>query len=330
MIKLCRANNVHLFVFPPNCTHLFQPLDVGVFQFFKAAFKVFFTSFLASITLTFHQKQILVWNQSTGAEQIDPYDLPSFTFLPWKVAATSERIKKAFKDCGLFPLDGQLIMEKPELDLAIPFHDPSREPLKEGPAPIRGGQPPLPSLQPLRDLLPTPAHVEDANFSTDDLFSRQLLPYTKHFFEINKKVLAPHLTTFFKDLFATGPAEPAPIFDDPNGPTASRVRIRTIGQTTHDILNTNNPEQSLGSPVSRGKKRGRSSALSLPSGGLLTADEIADKFHQQDLGTFSFPSPQVYFHLVLTIYGRDREESCGQGRGNCRERAKEGPADGGG
>lgn len=40
LIRKCRAKNIHLFCFPPNCTHVLQPLDVGIFGFFKHVFKV--------------------------------------------------------------------------------------------------------------------------------------------------------------------------------------------------------------------------------------------------------------------------------------------------
>jgi hypothetical protein len=40
LIRKCRAKNIHLFCFPPNCTHVLQPLDVGVFDLFKHFFKV--------------------------------------------------------------------------------------------------------------------------------------------------------------------------------------------------------------------------------------------------------------------------------------------------
>lgn len=37
LIELARAHNVHLFCFPPHCTHILQPLDVAVFGPVKAA-----------------------------------------------------------------------------------------------------------------------------------------------------------------------------------------------------------------------------------------------------------------------------------------------------
>ena len=38
VIELARANSIHLLCLPPHTTHFLQPLDVGVFKSFKAAF----------------------------------------------------------------------------------------------------------------------------------------------------------------------------------------------------------------------------------------------------------------------------------------------------
>lgn len=51
LITLCRKNKVHLFCYPPHTTHVLQPLDVGVFQFFKANLKVSYL--LICVTILF-------------------------------------------------------------------------------------------------------------------------------------------------------------------------------------------------------------------------------------------------------------------------------------
>ena len=38
LIECARANDIHLLCLPAHTTHILQPLDVGVFKSFKAAF----------------------------------------------------------------------------------------------------------------------------------------------------------------------------------------------------------------------------------------------------------------------------------------------------
>jgi hypothetical protein len=35
----CLANNIVVVVFPPHTTHVIQPLDVGIFNIYKAAYR---------------------------------------------------------------------------------------------------------------------------------------------------------------------------------------------------------------------------------------------------------------------------------------------------
>ena len=38
-IELCRANNIDVCFLPPHTSHILQPLDIGVFGSYKAAFR---------------------------------------------------------------------------------------------------------------------------------------------------------------------------------------------------------------------------------------------------------------------------------------------------
>jgi hypothetical protein len=45
-IEFCRDNGITILTFPPHCSHKLQPLDVGVFEPFKAKLKIAFHDFL--------------------------------------------------------------------------------------------------------------------------------------------------------------------------------------------------------------------------------------------------------------------------------------------
>lgn len=184
------------------------------------------------------------------AEIIDAYALPSFTFEPWVAAATPERVQKAFKACGVFPFNPSIVLNSLDLAPSLPFHDPSRAKNDPSVAPLPR-QPPLPTSPSV--LLPFSPLTA---FSVDDIFSRNVLPFTKHFFTINSHLLLPQFNAYALHLLQAGAqAEPAPVFDDPVGPTASSLSFPVIGTSVNDILNSVNPEQVGKLNSARGKKR---------------------------------------------------------------------------
>lgn len=94
----------------------------------------------------------------------------------------------------------------------------------------------------------------------------------------------PHVFDYVRTILLAGPAAaPAPIFDDPLGPTAPHLAIPLIGSKSSDILSSNNPTPNSSPFKSRKRKRG----LSLPHGGLLTEDAIVERFVAQEQGPIS-------------------------------------------
>lgn len=215
----------------------------------------------------------------TLAEMIDAYALPSFTFEPWRRAATPDRVKKAFADCGIFPFNPEIVLSSPKLATSTSFTDPSRK----GEAAANRTQPPLPASPTV--LVEFLRHVDPAiGVTLDDFRSRALHPFLNHFLAINKHLFDRWINDYAQKIVTAGPdAEPAPLFDNPTGPTGPSFKVPLIGESVSDVLNTNNPEHIAKITTARNKRK-RHSALTMPSGGLLTTNEIADKFHQDEKG----------------------------------------------
>ncbi len=216
------------------------------------------------------------------AETIDPYDLPSRTFPAWEAASDPERIQKAWAACGLFPFLPKVVLESDKITIAIPFK-------KEDPAPLRADVSstsplPLPDVTPLHRRFSDPENFDAEQEITMELvISRDFRPFLDHFLRVNEAVVLPHFQDYISNLMAAGPsAIPAPLFDDPLGPTAPQISIPLIGSKSSDILNSNTPMISPSRPRSNKRKRG----LSFPHGGLLTSDTIVDMFVQQEQGMF--------------------------------------------
>jgi len=216
------------------------------------------------------------------AELIDAYALPSFTFDPWRRAATPERIKKAFADCGIFPLNRDIVLSSPNMATSVPFHDPSKTS-----AVSNRLQPPLPaSPSVLADLLQ--ASKPESGFTLRDLTSRSIQPFLHHFLSINSHLTLGWFNDYARNIANAGlDAEPAPLFDDPIGPTGPSFVVPLIGESVHDVLNTNNPEQ-MAKITSARNKRKRVGAIDMRTGGLLTTDTIVDKLFEQEKGSNLF------------------------------------------
>jgi hypothetical protein len=211
------------------------------------------------------------------AETIDPYDLPGWTFNAWESAATPERIQKAWADCGLFPFAPNVLLDSGKLDLATSFKKIEAPPLA-----ISSATTPLPDTSQLFRRFPNADEFDREEVTFELAMTREMRPFLDHFISINKAVILPHFSEYIHSLVVAGSAaSPAPIFDDPDGPTAPTVSIPLIGSKSSDILNSNNPVQQHLTPKSNKRKRG----IFMPHGGLLTQDEIYDKFEQQERGT---------------------------------------------
>ena len=111
LIELARTHNVHLFCFPPHCTHVLQPLDVAVFGPVKAAWwKV----------LKQHQME-------TCAASIIKEDFPLLLSKLWDSSFKPWHLVSGFYRCGLCPVSREAIPTH-KLSTALPHTKPPVEP----------------------------------------------------------------------------------------------------------------------------------------------------------------------------------------------------------
>ncbi|CAG4995819.1 unnamed protein product [Parnassius apollo] len=93
VLKVAKDNQVYLFTFPAHCTHLLQPLDVGIFKPLKS-----------------------YWRDSMNRYMNDnPRDAPNRSIFhsimnPAFISAFTEKnIENAFKKTGICPLNDNVV-----------------------------------------------------------------------------------------------------------------------------------------------------------------------------------------------------------------------------
>ena len=107
LIELARAHNVHLFCFPPHCTHILQPLDVAVFGPVKATWRK---------VLKEHQIE-------TCAASITKEDFPMLLSKLWETSFRPQHLVSGFYRCGLCPVSREAIPSH-KLSTALPHAKP--------------------------------------------------------------------------------------------------------------------------------------------------------------------------------------------------------------
>lgn len=107
LIELARAHNVHLFCFPPHCTHILQPLDVAVFGPVKAAWRK---------VLKEHQLE-------TCAASITKEDFPMLLSKLWERSFRPQHLVSGFYRCGLCPVSREAVPSH-KLSTALPHTKP--------------------------------------------------------------------------------------------------------------------------------------------------------------------------------------------------------------
>lgn len=85
---LCMENEIVLYCFPPNSTHILQPADVGLFKPLKDKWRVTTSS----------------WLRENPSEHISMRNLPSILSNVWTSLVPSYA-KNGFRACGLYPWD---------------------------------------------------------------------------------------------------------------------------------------------------------------------------------------------------------------------------------
>lgn len=106
LIELARQHNITLFVFPPHTTHLLQPMDVGVFKPFKAAWA----------------HVLKEYKLETMASRVDRLVFPSLIAKMWDKVFLPEHIIGGFRGAGIHPLSRKAIPVS-KLKTSIPFQE---------------------------------------------------------------------------------------------------------------------------------------------------------------------------------------------------------------
>ena len=96
VIELARANDVHLLCLPAHTTHVFQPLDVGVFK----PFKTYFSKTCASY-LTKHPGRVITNDM-----------IASLVATSWPDAFSPHNIMGGFRKTGIYPINPGAIDDK--------------------------------------------------------------------------------------------------------------------------------------------------------------------------------------------------------------------------
>lgn len=89
LIELAQKNDVHLLCLPAHCTHVLQPLDVGVFKAFKSYFS----------------KACSRYMSNNPGRVITPDKLASLVGEAWPHAFTPVNVMAGFKKTGIYPLN---------------------------------------------------------------------------------------------------------------------------------------------------------------------------------------------------------------------------------
>lgn len=99
VLRLCEQHNISFVCFPPNATHLLQPLDVAYFRPMKSKWRSILTDYKVS------KKK----NAGTIPKDVFPKLLKK---LMMELPNQEENIKAGFRKCGLHPLDKTPILKR--------------------------------------------------------------------------------------------------------------------------------------------------------------------------------------------------------------------------
>lgn len=108
LIELARENDVHLLCLPAHCTHILQPLDVGVFKPFKSYFSKACTNFLAK----------------NPGQVVTTEKLSSLVAEAWPSAFTPINVMAGFKKTGIHPLNPGEVSDR-QLGPSRVYHCPT-------------------------------------------------------------------------------------------------------------------------------------------------------------------------------------------------------------
>ncbi|XP_072395342.1 uncharacterized protein [Diabrotica undecimpunctata] len=94
-IELARANGVHILTVSPHCTHMMQPLDVGLMKPFK----------------TYYNAAINSWLKSNPGQRFRIYHVAACVGIAHGRAMLPQSIINCFKKTGIFPVDRHIFTD---------------------------------------------------------------------------------------------------------------------------------------------------------------------------------------------------------------------------
>jgi hypothetical protein len=95
LIQWAKAENIVLFVLPPHCSHLLQPLDVSCFGPFEIAWNA-----------ACHRHM-----RESGGSIVTRYDVARLACKIYASTLTPSNIQSAFKRCGVFPFNRNAVSD---------------------------------------------------------------------------------------------------------------------------------------------------------------------------------------------------------------------------
>ena len=110
-IMHCLQNRIILIAFPPHSTHLFQPLDVGLF----------------SPLQNYYSAQILDHAQYSGGRGVSKEDFLKYYHRARSRALTPHNIRSAFQASGIHPCRARPVLDKLNLEIPNPTVQKSPE-----------------------------------------------------------------------------------------------------------------------------------------------------------------------------------------------------------
>ncbi len=117
-ILKAKEDFVYLLFLPPNTSHFLQPLDDLVFARYKAH--------LARLA-----RELLLALKTTGIKRTPAEIITAVTAAAEKIAFDPQVIRDSFKNCGLWPMDYEMIEKMAYLNIGKPKHtSPTKSPKK--------------------------------------------------------------------------------------------------------------------------------------------------------------------------------------------------------
>lgn len=111
VVKKCEENDILFVCFPPNSTHLLQPLDVAFFRPFKTAWRAILTSWkLSNPRNSVVQKEQFPALLKAALEKMD--SAPSKQRDQQNINAIKRILVSGFEATGVYPLNAQRVLRK--------------------------------------------------------------------------------------------------------------------------------------------------------------------------------------------------------------------------